>query len=147
MAHVRYAADGTVAAQRVLAALTDFSERRAALWPGLSRTLYKVHGVTTTTADVTEGTDVFGGIWAHELYDWSTPGVVTIRCVDSPFFRSGTTTTWRVSPTANGCHVEVDLHRIAKSPRGYLVGVLVQLMGSRRFSGELRTVLDRLRSS
>jgi hypothetical protein len=147
MARVRYAADGTVAAERVVAALTDFSDRRPAIWPGLSARLYKAHAIQDDAADVTEGTDVLGGIWAREHYDWSRPGVVTLTCTESPFFRAGTTTTWQVSPTATGCHVEVDLHRIARSPRGLLVGVLVQLVGARRFSSELRTTLERLRAA
>jgi Polyketide cyclase / dehydrase and lipid transport len=144
MARVRYAADGALPAQTFLAALTDFSDRRPAIWPGLSARLFRVHELGERWAEATEGTDVLGGIWARERYDWSTPGVVTIRCIQSPFFRSGTTTTWRVSPTASGCHVEVDLHRVARSPRGALVGVLVQLMGKRRFAAELRTALARL---
>jgi hypothetical protein len=144
MAHVRYAADGPVTAERMIAALTDFSDRRPTLWPGLSPKLYKVNRVDATSADVVEGSDVFGGIWAREHYDWSTPGVVVLRCIGSPFFRAGTVTTWRVFPTASGCHVEVDLHRIAKSPRGLLVGALVQPLGARRFSAELQTALARL---
>jgi hypothetical protein len=144
MAHVRYDADGALTPQRFIAALTDFSDRRPAIWPGLSARLYRVHEVGDTWAEVTEGSDVLGGIWARERYDWSTPGVVTIRVLESPFFRGGIASTWRVSPTASGCHVEVDLHRIARSPRGLLVGVLVQLMGRRRFSAELRTALARL---
>jgi Polyketide cyclase / dehydrase and lipid transport len=144
MAHVRYAADGPVGAEQFLAALTDFTDRRPAIWPGLSSRLYRVHQVGDTWADATEGSDVLGGIWARERYDWSTPGVVTIECLESPFFKAGPTATWRVSPTSAGCHVEVDLHRIARSPRGFLVGALVQLMGKRRFSAELRTALARL---
>src|SRR2546423_3844985 len=144
MARVRYDADGALTPQRFIAALTDFSDRRPAMWPGLSARLYRAHEVGGTWAEATEGSDVLGGIWARERYDWSTPGVVTIGIVESPFFRTGTTTTWRVSPTASGCHVEVDLHRIARSPRGYLVGALVELVGKRRFAGELRTVLARL---
>jgi hypothetical protein len=144
MARVHYAADGTVPAQRFIDALTDFSDRRPAIWPGLSARLFRVHDLGATSADVTEGSDVLGGIWARERYDWSTPGVVTIRCLESPFFRAGTTTSWRVSPIASGCHVDVHLHRIARSPRGALVGVLVQLMGARRFTSELDTALKRL---
>ncbi len=144
MARVQYGADGRLAPQRFIAALIDFSDRRPAVWPGLSPRLYKVHQVGDTWAEATEGTDVLGGIWARERYDWSTPGVVTIRCLESPFFRAGVTTTWRVSPTPGGCHVDVDLHRIARSPRGLFVGIIVQLTGSRRFAAELRTALDRL---
>jgi hypothetical protein len=143
MARVRYGADGTLPAQRFIDALTDFSDRRPAIWPGLSARLFRVHELDDTSADVIEGSDVLGGIWAREHYEWSG-GVVTIRCVESPFFRAGTTTTWRVSSAATGCHVEVDLHRIARSPRGFIVGALVQLMGKRRFSAELQTALARL---
>jgi polyketide cyclase/dehydrase/lipid transport protein len=143
MARVRYAAHGTLPPQRFINALTDFSDRRPAIWPGLSPRLYEVHEVGDGWAEATEGTDVLGGIWAREHYEWSA-GVVTIRCIDSPFFRAGTTTTWRVSPTPGGCRVEVDLHRIARSPRGLLVGAIVQLGGSRRFTAELRTALARL---
>ena len=144
MAHVRYAADGALSPQQFIDALTDFTDRRPAIWPGLSPRLYRVHQVGDTWAEATEGTDVLGGIWARERYDWSTPGVVTIACLESPFFRAGPSSTWRVSPTATGCHVEVDLHRIARSPRGLLVGILVQLMGARRFAAELRTALATL---
>jgi hypothetical protein len=144
MARVRYEAGGRLMAQQFIAALTDFTDRRPAVWPGLSPRLYRVHHVGDTWAEATEGTDVLGGIWARERYDWSTPGVVTICCLESPFFRAGVTTTWQVSPTASGCHVEVDLHRMARSPRGFLVGAIVQLMGKRRFSAELRTALARL---
>jgi hypothetical protein len=144
MARIHYEADGALPAARFIAALTDFTDRRAAIWPGLSPRLYRLHQVGDTWAEATEGTDVLGGIWARERYDWATPGVVTIRCLESPFFRAGATVTWRASPTASGCHVEVDMHRIARSPRGLLVGAIVQLMGARRFGAELRTALDRL---
>jgi hypothetical protein len=144
MARVRYEAEGTLTPQRFTAALTDFTDRRPAVWPGLSPRLYRVHEVGDTWAEATEGSDVLGGIWARERYDWATPGVVTIECLESPFFQSGPTATWRVSPTASGCHVDVDLHRIARSPRGFLVGAVVQLMGKRRFAAELRTALARL---
>jgi hypothetical protein len=144
MARVRYEADGTITAQHFLAALTDFTDRRPKIWPGLSPRLYRVHDVGDTWAEATEGSDVLGGIWARERYDWSTPGVVTIRILESAFFRPGVKSTWRISPTPAGCHVDVDLHRIARSPRGFLVGALVQVMGKRRFAAELRTALARL---
>ena len=144
MPRIEFTVDSNVPPDRVLAAAADFSERRPDLWPNISRRRYTVHERGDTWAEVTEGSDVMGGIWARERYDWSTPGIVTIRCLESPFFGAGATTTWRVSPTASGCHVEVDLHRIARSPRGFLVGALVQLMGKQRFAAELRTALARL---
>ena len=147
MAHIRYAADGEITPERFIAALTDFSSARPALWPNLSARIFAVHERGETWADVTEGSDVpgLGGVWARERYDWSTPGIVTLTLVESPSFVPGTTIEYRVVPRAGGgCHVAVDFHRIASSPKGRLVGVLVQLGGSRQFAAQLRTTLARL---
>ena len=145
MAWIQYEADGPVPPDRFIAALTDFSDRRPDLWPGLDVKLFKVHQLGDTWAEVTEGTDVLGGVWARERYDWSQPGLVRLTLVDSLDFRPGSQTTYRVTPgSAGGCHVAVDFRRIARSARGRFVGAVVQLTGARRFGGELRIALDRL---
>jgi len=144
MAKIHYEADGPISAERFTAALTDFSERRPEIWPGLDEMFYKVHELGATWAEVTEGTDVLGGVWARERYDWSQPGLVTLRLLDAADFRPGTITEYRITPTDGGCHVAVDFERIAASLRGRFVGFVVQLTGVRRFEGELRVTLDRL---
>ncbi|HEX7951423.1 MAG TPA: SRPBCC family protein [Candidatus Limnocylindrales bacterium] len=145
MARIRYEVDGPVPPERFIAALTDFSDRRPDLWPGLDAKYFTVHELGDTWAEVTEGTDVLGGVWARERYDWSQPGLVRLTLVESPDFEPGTVTTYRIVPgPAGGCHVAVDFRRIARSPRGRLVGLVVQLTGARRFGGELRVALDRL---
>ena len=148
MARIHYEADGPVPPERFITALTDFSERRPELWPGLDARLFNVHQVGDAWAEVTEGTDVLGGIWGRERYDWSQPGLVRLTLLDSADFRPGTMIEYRVAPgPAGGCHVTVDFQRIARTARGRLVGAIVQLTGARRFAGELRTALDRLASS
>jgi hypothetical protein len=145
MARIHYVADGPVSPERFVAALTDFSDRRPELWPGLDAKFFKVHALGDTWAEVTEGTDVLGGVWARERYDWSRPGLVTLTLLESADFQPGTTTEYRVTPgAAGGCHVAVDFRRIARSARGRLVGVGVELTGARRFRGELLVALDRL---
>ena len=145
MAKIHYEADGAVSADRFAAALTDFSDRRPELWPGLDAKFYELHELGDTWADVTEGTDVLGGVWARERYDWSEPGVVRLTLQDSKDFKPGTVTVYRITPMPDGgCHVTVDFRRIARSLRGRLVGVLVSLAGRRRFAAELREALDRL---
>jgi hypothetical protein len=145
VARIHYEADGPVSAERFIAALTDFGPRRPELWPGLDTNFYELHELGDTWADVTEGTDILGGVWAREHYDWSEPGVVRITLRESPDFRPGTETTYRITPRPDaGCHVAVDLHRVARSLRGRVVGVLVTLAGKRRFVSELRSVLERL---
>jgi len=145
VAKIHYEADGPVSADGFVAALTDFGPRRAELWPGLDAKFYELHELGDTWADVTEGTDIFGGVWARERYDWSEPGVVRLTLQDAVDFRPGTVTTYRITAKpGGGCHVAVDFHRVAKSVRGRVVGVLVTLAGSRRFASELRSVLKRL---
>jgi hypothetical protein len=147
MAHIRYEADGDISPERFIAALTDFSDARPSLWPNLSPRQYAVHDRGDTWADVTEGSDVpgLGGVWAHERYDWSMPGLVQLTLIDAPDFVPGSVITYRVTPRASGgCHVAVDFQRIARTPKGRLVGVLVQLGGSRQFTAQLRTTLARL---
>jgi hypothetical protein len=145
VARIHYEADGRVPPERFIAALTDFSDRRPDLWPGLDTKFFKLHELGDTQAEVTEGTDVLGGVWARERYDWSQPGLVRLTLVDSADFTPGTVTEYRVTAgPAGGCHVAVDFRRIARSARGRFVGVIVQLTGARRFRGELRVALDRL---
>ena len=89
MAHVVVDKDTSVTPQEVIGALTDFSERRLELWPNIDRKYYKVHQVSNSSADVTEGSRGLGGIWERTHYDWSEPGKVRIRVEDSNAFRPG----------------------------------------------------------
>ncbi len=145
MARIHYEADGTISPERFIAALTDFSPRRPELWPNLSAKFFKVHELGDHWADVQEGTDVIGGVWGRERYDWSEPGRVTLTLVESASFRPGTRIDYRVSARpGGGCHVSVDFQRIAVSLKGRLVGAVVQLGGARRFSADLAETLSRL---
>jgi hypothetical protein len=148
MAKIHYEADGAIPAGRFVAALTDFGPRRPELWPNLDAKFYELHELGDTWAEVTEGTDVLGGVWAREHYDWSEPGLVRLRLVDAVDFRSGTVIDYLVTDGPDGgCHVAVDFQRVASSAKGKLVGLAVQLMGSRRFEADLRKTLDRLSRS
>ncbi len=89
--------------ERVIAALTDFSDRRPDIWSGLSREWYEVYSVGETTAEIRERT---GGrrssIWARERYDWSIPGVVTWTVRESGFSNPGSFVSAKVDPKAGG---------------------------------------------
>ena len=98
-----------------------------------------------TWAEVTEGTDVLGGVWARERYDWSEPGRVRLTVVGSPHFKPGTTIGHRITPgPGGGCHVDVVSTWIATSVLAHVVGLIVRIIGSRRFANDLRTTLERL---
>jgi hypothetical protein len=145
MAKIHYEADGAVSAERFIAALTDFGEGRPDLWPSLDTKFFHLFARGDTWAEVQEGTDVLGGVWGRERYDWSEAGRVTLTLLESPDFRPGTVIDYRVAARPDGgCHVTVDFERIAASPRGRFVGAIVQLTGAGRFSKDLRETLSRL---
>lgn len=72
--------------EQVVAALTDFTERRPKMWTGISPQLYEVYSVSETNADVREGTKQGPlNVWARENYDWSTPNTVIWTVKESNF--------------------------------------------------------------
>jgi hypothetical protein len=103
MPQLEFDLETSASPERVISALTDFSERRPDIWPGLSRDWYQVYSVGETTAEIREGT---GGkrssIWARERYDWSTPGVVKWTVQESPFSKPGSFVSAKVDPKEGG---------------------------------------------
>jgi polyketide cyclase/dehydrase/lipid transport protein len=142
MATFSYVVAAAVPPERVLAALTDFSDRRPDLWPTLARHYYKVLQVGPTSADVTEGSSVFGGIWGREHYDWSTPGVVTATLVESTIAEPGGTWTFTVRSDGQGGSVTTgEMRRKSKGLKGRLVGALAQITGPQLFASNLKKTL------
>jgi len=117
---IEFTVDSNVAPERVLTAAADFSDRR---W-----------------AEATEGSDVMGGIWARERYDWSTPGTVRATVVDSNVFAGGT---WELRAEPNrrgGSRIHVVNDRRPKG-KGRVAAVMMTFMGKQRLRKQLeRTV-------
>ena len=140
MPRIEFTLDSDVAPERVLAAAADFSDRRPELWPNLSRRYYKVHERGDTWAEATEGSDVMGGIWARERYDWSTPGTARATVVDSNVFAGGT---WELRAEPNdrgGSRIHVLNDRRPKG-KGRVAAVMMTFMGNQLLRKQLeRTV-------
>ena len=140
--HVRYEFTTALPPDRVIAALTDFSERRPEIWPNLDPAQYEVHEVLATSALVTEGSRT-PRLWARERYDWSTPGRVSWRAEHSNFCAPGSGVVAAVSPHPDGgSHVTIDWDRRLTSVTGYLTALIVRV-GKDRVVG-LQKALDRL---
>jgi hypothetical protein len=143
MPTIEFNVDSDVPADRVFAAITDFTDRRPDLWPGISRKFYEVHSTGENWAEATEGSDVLGGVWAKERYEWS-PGKVKATVMDSNIFESGV---WelRVSPQGGGSHVEVVNQRRFKGARGKLLAAVVRVAGPRVLKKDFEKTLAILR--
>src|SRR5215470_16398662 len=143
--HITMSSD--LSPERVLAAGYDFSARRAEVFPAVSMDHFEIHALGTESADVTEGTPVgIGQNWERCQYDWSTPGVVTARVVDSNVYVPGSSCwTLRVTPDAAGSRVEMTWDREFRTGvRGRIFGTLFRIFGTRLFARYARQVLDNL---
>jgi hypothetical protein len=147
MPRIAFQLDSPVLADRIIAATTDFSERRPELWPLIDPTVYCVHGVGDGWANVTEGSPILGGIWARERYDWSEPGVVRATIQDSNVYRPGGTWELRAEAVPGGSHVSVVNDRRPRGLRGHVLAAMLRLMGSRELPRTLGLTLSRLESS
>lgn len=143
---IEYTVESDVPAERVWAAITDFSERRPEWWPNLSPKFYVLHERGENWADCTEGTDApGGGVWARERYEWSG-NRITATPKESNVFRPGAGT-WAmtVDPLPDGgSKVHVLNHRHPKG-KGYAASVFMTFFGKRLLTKQLLQTLDILR--
>lgn len=149
MPRIAFEIQSVVPPERVLAAATDFSDRRPEIWPLIDPAVYRVCAIGDGWADVTEGSAMLGGIWARERYDWSMPGVVRATIQDSNVYRPGGTWELRAVPSAggSGSRVSVVNDRRPRGLRGYVLAAMLHLLGRRELPRALRLTLDRLESS
>lgn len=142
MTRVHFTLETDVPAERVLAAAVDFSERRPGLWPNISRRFFQVYDTGETWAEVTEGSDVMGGIWARERYDWSEPGTVRGTVQESNVFQPGGTWELRVHPTnTGGSRIELTRDRRGTG-KGRIIEMMLAIGGRKVLSSGLQQTLE-----
>ena len=112
--------------ERVLEMLTDFSDKRPDIWPGLWRDAYEVYSAGAKTAEVREGSKS-PKVWARERYDWSVPGTVRWEVLESNFCKPGSFVEARVKPRNGGSTVHITWNRTPTSPMGYVATALIVL--------------------
>lgn len=137
-----------VSPRAFLAALTDFSEERPELWPGLSPDFYRVHSSGECWAVVTEGSSCAGGIWERSHYDWSQPGVVMVRVIESNVFAAGSFWRYEIrTATGGGSRISFTSRRLGKNAKGKLLAALLQMFGARALRNDLEETLRRISAS
>lgn len=128
MALLELNVDSSASPEEVIAALTDFTDRRPDVWPGLNPEMYRVYEVGDTWADVQEGNN--NTIWARERYDWSTPGTVRWTVQESSFSAPGDFVEAVVMPSRDGgSRIGVTWFRRGKTLPAKLVLGLISLLG------------------
>jgi hypothetical protein len=130
----------------VLAALTDFSDNRARVWPNIDAAHYQLHAKGDGWADVTEGNSLAGGIWERNRYDWDPgAGRLTIKTLESSTWAPGSRWIYQLQPAADGgTDVEVKVVRNGQGLKGMLVGIAIALFGARMLRSDMEKVLARV---
>jgi hypothetical protein len=136
-----------VAAERFLAALTDFTASRPRWWPNLDPRFYQVHSLGETFADVTEGSSFAGGIWERGVYDWSTPGVVRFDVRESNAFAPGSSWDYRVAAQGGRTQIDVTVRRRPRTLKARMIGIPLRVFGRRVFRNDLERTLTILQDS
>ena len=114
----------SVPPERLLAAATDFSERRPVLWPNINRKLYRVFSIGDHTADVEEGT---APVHHRYRYEWTDDGTVRATTIDSSVMTTGSIWELQLRPRpGSGSTVHIHVEMGFKGPMGAL-GKLMML--------------------
>jgi hypothetical protein len=133
----------TCSPEGVVAALTDFTERRPRIWPGLASEYYEVYSVGETTADIREGSTKPVRVWAKEHYDWSTPGTVRWTVQESNFCTPGSGVVVNVSPGSDGgSQVHLLWERRPINAKGRMIMMFMKLFGPRIIGPYSKKALD-----
>jgi hypothetical protein len=126
MPRVEFDTDSTLSPDRVVALLTDFSDRRPEVWPGLGKDAYRVYSAGDKTAEVREG-NKSPKVWARERYDWSKPGTVRWEVLESSFCKPGGFVEVKVTPTDGGSRLHVTWNRSPSNLMGVIAVTMVGL--------------------
>jgi hypothetical protein len=141
--HTRWQLDTPLTAEAVMATLVDFSPRRQVIWKETcDPAVYRVHVVSHTWAEVTEGVSY---AWSRERYDWSVPEVVTLTQLEANIAEPVGTIRYTIAPLPDGgARIVCERYRVFRGPRGRVLGTFMVLFGSRILRSQFRVALDRV---
>jgi len=141
--HTHWQLDTQLTAEVVRAALVDFSPRREVIWKETcDPTVYRVHAVGHTWAEVTEGVSY---AWSRERYDWSVPEAVTLTQLAANVAEPVGTIRYTIAPQPDGgARVVCERYRVFRGLRGRVLGTFMVLFGARILRSQFRIALDRV---
>ena len=144
--HVEFDIASSAPPEKVIAALTDFTDRRPEIWPGISRSWYEVYSVEATSADVREGSgSPKGSIWAKEHYDWSMPGLVTWTVRESGFCAPGSFVSAKVDRAGDGgSKIHITWEREPTTTAGRVAAFLIKVTRGGPVASSFKKGLRRL---
>jgi hypothetical protein len=148
MAHVEFTIDTPLSPGRVIGALTDFSERRPEIWPGIHPSLYEVRSIGENWAEVKEGSQAPGmTVWAIEHYDWSVPGTVRWMIKESNLFAPRGSMSAQVDTSPGGSQIHITWNRTGVGLKGRMLVGIIKVSGGKPVAASIKQGLDRMLES
>ena len=145
MATIRFHVDTELPPAAVLAAITDFSSTRSAIWPNVDDAHFKVHDMGPGWADVTEGSSVAGGVWERERYTWDAGArTVAVETTESNTWGPGSRWDYRLLASAGGTRVEVTVVRAPSNLKARLIAIGLTLIGPAMLRSQMQQALGRM---
>ena len=119
----------TLRPEQFVAALTDFGPGRSNLFANSALEYLKVHYLSRSEADVTEGSR---GIWQRLYYDWSNPKCVVLTTTDSNVWECGSSYTYTFTRQADSTtDIDVRVAREGKNLKGWVLAFVLRTIGKR----------------
>ena len=113
--------------EQYIAGLTDFGPGRSKLFGRSADEYLKVHQLSRTEADVTEGS---GGFWERLHYDWSNPHHVVLTTTDSNIWGGDSSHTYTFTRQPDGTtDIDVVVIREGKNLQGRLLSLVLGTIG------------------
>jgi hypothetical protein len=117
--------------KQFITALTDFGPGRGKVWGNSQSKYLQIHAVGPTSADITEGSGIFGGVWEQLQYDWSDPDNIVLTTVDSNYWKPGSN--WRYTfssiPNSDETCITFTIERFPLNLKARLAMVLIGIAG------------------
>jgi hypothetical protein len=133
----------SISAEQVRAALIDFSERWAEIWPAWE--LYEVRSVGETTAEIKQGTRLAAAeLWEVDRYDWSDPATVRWTVVESNFSAPGSFVSATIEPEGGGTLVRIHWERTGTTLLGRVFCRLIVATRGKPVRDSFRSAFRRL---
>jgi hypothetical protein len=136
---IRFHLTTTLLPEQFIAGLTDFRRGRSKLFGNSADEYLRVHHLSHSQADVTEGSV---GIWERLYYDWSDPNHVILTTIDSNVWggMSGHTYIFARQPGGK-TDIEVVIVREGKDFKGRVLGFLLKTIGKRILERSFRNTV------
>jgi hypothetical protein len=146
MASIQIKANTKLSPKQFITALTDFGPKRSSLWGNSLEAYFVMHANGANWAEVTEGSNIFGGVWERLRYDWSKPNRITLKTIDSNFWTNGSGWQYDITTAADGSGTTISytITRFPKTIKAHFAVVILGLIGKSVLKRDFQKTLSKI---